>query len=102
MFLDELSGTLKSCNSTNFFIIGSDFNSTISDLERNHIKPHQQSRIILKELLRPVIWRMCGVLNTELKDIIPGLFAETITHPYQSFTNFIVMDITFVCFFMSH
>ena len=59
MFLDELSSTLEGCNSTDFLIVGGDFNCTISDLDRNHIEPHLQSRRILK----------CIVESYDLEDV---------------------------------
>ena len=70
VFIDKLSSTLEGCNSTDFLIVCGDFNCTISDLDRNHIEPHLQSRRILKRIVESYdledVWRSKHSTEREL------------------------------------
>lgn len=61
VFLDKLMSTLLSCTSTDYLILGGDFNCTIDDLDRNHLEPHMHSRRILKRIVETYnlvdVWR---------------------------------------------
>uniref|UniRef100_A0A3B5PPF5 Reverse transcriptase domain-containing protein n=1 Tax=Xiphophorus maculatus TaxID=8083 RepID=A0A3B5PPF5_XIPMA len=61
VFLEKLANTLLNCVSTDYLILGGDFNCTIDDLDRNHLEPHLQSRKILKRIIETYdladVWR---------------------------------------------
>ena len=60
-FLDKLADTLSGCAQTDFLILGGDFNCTVDDLDRNHLKPNLQSMsfffIIIATYELSDVWR---------------------------------------------
>lgn len=51
LFLNVLGQILNDCNSSDFILVGGDFNCTELGIDRNHIEPHMPSRKRLVELM---------------------------------------------------
>lgn len=69
LFLGELSDTLATCNTEDYLFLGGDFNSTVSDLDRNHAEPHMASRRSLMRLVETHelcdVWRNLNGANRQ-------------------------------------